>query len=78
MKPKSNKVPQKIQARFEAITTLTDAVCYEHLDEEYADMSRQLTAALARKRPSPLKTRTCKYLGLWDRLRNRIRQLPVR
>jgi hypothetical protein len=39
---------------FEAIVGLTDTVCKEHLNEEYAQLCRQLAAALARKRPSPL------------------------
>jgi hypothetical protein len=48
---KSDSVPAKMQSAFDEITALTDAVCHEHLDEEYA----QLAAALARKRPSPLE-----------------------
>lgn len=49
----NEKVPKKLQARFEEITSLTDAVCRQHLNDEYADMSRKMAAALARKRPSP-------------------------
>ncbi len=33
---------------------LTDAFCHEHLNEEYRALCRQLAAALARKRPSPI------------------------
>jgi hypothetical protein len=33
---------------------LTDRVCEEHLDDEYAALCRTLTVRLARKRPSPL------------------------
>ena len=51
---KSEKVPRKLQERFDAIVALTDEVCQEHLDEEYAQLARQATAALCRKRPSPL------------------------
>ena len=51
---KSEKVPKKMQEKFDAIVTLTDGVCKEHLDEEYAQLARQATAALCRKRPSPL------------------------
>lgn len=51
---KSEKVPKKMQEKFDAIVTLTDRVCEEHLDEEYAQLARQATAALCRKRPSPL------------------------
>lgn len=52
---KSEKVPAKMQAKFDEIAALTDAVCQEHLDEEYAQLARQATAALCRKRPSPLE-----------------------
>jgi hypothetical protein len=33
---------------------LTDAVCKNYLDDEYAHLSRKLAAALCRKRPSPI------------------------
>jgi len=52
--PKSEKVPKKMQDTYETITGLTDPFCKEYLNEEYAQLARQLTAALARKRPSPL------------------------
>jgi hypothetical protein len=39
---------------FENIAGLVDAFCKEHLNIEYADLSRRLTEKLARKRPSPL------------------------
>jgi Domain of unknown function (DUF6398) len=55
-KPAGEKVPQQMQGKFEEITKLTDAVCANHLNAEYADLSRQLVAALCRKRPSPLAT----------------------
>ena len=51
---KSEKVPKKMREKFDAIVTLTDAVCEEHLNEEYAQLARQATAALCRKRLSPL------------------------
>ena len=51
---KSEKVPRKMQEKFDAIVALMDAVCQEHLNEEYAQLARQATAALCRKRPSPL------------------------
>jgi hypothetical protein len=53
---KSEHVPKPMQATFDAIVTLTDAFCRAHLDEEYAQLARQATAALCRKRPSPLAT----------------------
>jgi hypothetical protein len=48
------KVPQAMQDRYNQITALTDAFCREQLDEEYSDVCHKITAALARKRPSPL------------------------
>ncbi|MBI4789296.1 MAG: hypothetical protein HY782_19875 [Chloroflexi bacterium] len=43
-----------MRATYAAIVALTDKVCKEHLNDEYAALCRQLAAALARKRPSPL------------------------
>lgn len=53
---KTEKVPAKMREKFDAIVTLTDNVCQEHLNEEYAQLARQATAALCRKRPSPLSS----------------------
>ena len=53
-KPTEEKVPKQMQSKFKEITELTDAFCTQYLNSEYADMSRKLTAALCRKRPSPL------------------------
>src|SRR5262245_6612854 len=53
---KSERVHKPMQATFDAIVALTDAFCRAHLDEEYAQLARQATAALCRKRPSPLAT----------------------
>jgi hypothetical protein len=50
----SESVPKAMQEKYDEIIALTDAFCTEHLNEEYAQMSRYLAAALARKRPSPL------------------------
>jgi hypothetical protein len=47
-------VPKAMQETYTAITTLTDGFCREKLNEEYAEMSRRMTAKLCRKRPSPL------------------------
>jgi hypothetical protein len=52
---KSERVPEKMRQRFDAIVALTDPFCGEHLNEEYAQLARQATAALCRKRPSPLE-----------------------
>ena len=54
--PAGEKVPKQMQGKFEEITRLTDAFCSQYLNAEYAFMSRQLAAALCRKRPSPLAT----------------------
>ncbi len=50
----SQHVPKDMQARFEEITQLTDAFCRLYLNEEYAQLCRELTATLCRKRLSPL------------------------
>jgi len=53
-KTKSLSVPEAAQPRYNEITALTDALCREKLNDEYAQLCREMTAALARKRPSPL------------------------
>lgn len=50
----SESVPDEMRATYNAIVALTDKVCQEHLNDEYAALCRQLAAALARKRPSPI------------------------
>ena len=40
----------------EQVIALTDKVCADLLDEEYAGLARQVVAKLARKRPSPLQS----------------------
>ncbi len=40
------KVPEKMQAAYDAIVALTDKVCREYLNEEYAQFSRHLAATL--------------------------------
>ena len=39
---------------YDTIVALTDAVCRDHLNDEYRDLARAMTAAICRKRPSPL------------------------
>lgn len=51
----TRSIPVKLRPTFEAIVGLTDAVCREHLTEEYAELCRELAAALCRKRPSPVE-----------------------
>ncbi len=53
---KSENVPESMQAKYAEIINLTDAFCAEHLNDEYAQLCRYLTAALCRKRPSPLSS----------------------
>ncbi len=43
-----------MRATGEQVIGLTDKVCADLLDEEYAGLARQVVAKLARKRPSPL------------------------
>ncbi len=51
---KSEKVPKNMQDHFDAIVALTDECSKRHLNDEYAQLARYATAALCRKRPSPL------------------------
>ena len=47
-------IPAKMKEKYEAIWSLLEPFCREHLNEEYRAMCQQLLALLARKRPSPL------------------------
>jgi hypothetical protein len=51
---KSEDVPKAMEAKFNAIVKITDEFGHQHLNDEYAQLIRQATAALCRKRPSPL------------------------
>jgi hypothetical protein len=51
---RSTSVPKGMQATNDAITTLTDSFCREHMDEDYRALAQRMAAALCRKRPSPL------------------------
>ena len=53
-KKQTDSVPNSVEPAYSAIVNLTDAVCNQHLNSEYATMSRRLAATLARKRPSPI------------------------
>ena len=53
-KKQSESVPSSAEPAYSAIVNLTDAVCNQHLNSEYAALSRRLAATLARKRPSPI------------------------
>ena len=48
-------VPIASRETVAAILAVTDPVCEQHLDGEYAELCRTLVARLARKRPSPLE-----------------------
>ena len=50
------KIPVAVRPAAEAIIALTDRVCPELLDEEYAVLARGVVAKLARKRPSPIQS----------------------
>jgi hypothetical protein len=49
-----HSVPNTVRPRFAEIIDLTEKVCRTLLTEEYATVIEELTATLARKRPSPL------------------------
>lgn len=51
---KSNKVPLALNDKYKEIVSLTNDYADKHLDKEYKEFCQFLTAALARKKPSPL------------------------
>jgi len=53
-KKQSESVPSSVEPAYSAIVNLTDTVCNQYLNSEYATLSRRLAATLARKRPSPI------------------------
>jgi hypothetical protein len=54
MSGQSEKVPKAMTDTFGAVTAITDGFCADRLNGEYAQLIRFATAALCRKRPSPL------------------------
>lgn len=48
------KLSHAVRPYADQIMAITDAICREHLDEEYAVLCRAMVAKLGRKRPSPL------------------------
>ncbi len=54
LKQRSHTVPALMQPTYAQIVALTDAFCQQHLNDECAVLCRELVAALARKRPSPI------------------------
>ena len=75
--PRSSVVPKSMQATYDAVVALTDAFCRDHLNDEYRDLARAMTAALCRKRPSPLTLGAAAHLGLWHHPCAGPAQLPV-
>jgi hypothetical protein len=52
--PERERIPTRLRPAYDELVSRTDAVCREHLNEEYAQLCRRLAAALCRKRPSPV------------------------
>lgn len=50
----SETVPVAMRPVHEAVVALIDPFCQQYLTDEYAALCHELSAALARKRPSPL------------------------
>ncbi|MEM5373229.1 DUF6398 domain-containing protein [Paraburkholderia azotifigens] len=50
----TERIPNELQTRYDEITALTDAVCGQHLTDEYRDPCRRMAATLCRKRLWPL------------------------
>ena len=50
------RIPVTMRPTADQVVKLTDALCEDLLDEEYAGLARQVVAKLARKRPSPLQS----------------------
>lgn len=51
---KNLKIPDAMREDYTKIMTLIQSYCTQSLNKEYADMAAVVTAALCRKRPSPL------------------------
>jgi hypothetical protein len=48
------RIPAAMQERAAEVIAVTDEVCLNDLNAEYATLARRLVARLARKRPSPM------------------------
>jgi uncharacterized protein DUF6398 len=62
-KKNSLSVPAAMMPIYENLVRLTDEFCDQHLTVEYAELCRQMAAALCRKRPSPVLQGTEKAWG---------------
>ena len=54
MSKRSQTVPDVVLPAYNAVIAQTDAFCGAHLNAECAVLCRELAAAIARKRPSPI------------------------
>lgn len=50
-----SKIPSSTQNQFIEISAIIEKLCNQHLNDEYFELAQELTAKLARKRPSPLQ-----------------------
>lgn len=50
---RSETVPAAMKETYEKVTSITNPICEQHLNNEYSLLARQATATLCRKRPSP-------------------------
>lgn len=51
---KMPNIPEATQDQYTEIMNIVKKLCKEHLNDEYYELAQELTAKLARKRPSPL------------------------
>jgi Domain of unknown function (DUF6398) len=51
-----HRVPRRMRQRYEAVTGITDEFCRQHLNDEYANLSRKMAADLCDEEPSPLES----------------------
>lgn len=52
-------IPDVTQDQFSEIMSIVKNLCKDHLNDEYYELAQELTAKLARKRPSPLLSGRC-------------------
>ncbi|MBK6619275.1 MAG: DUF6398 domain-containing protein [Nitrosomonas sp.] len=52
----TERVPAVLQGKYDEIAALTDQFCQQHLNKEYQDLCRRMTAKLCCKRSSPVVT----------------------
>ena len=57
------KVPKPLLQRYLEVTAITDDVCGQSIDGEYVLLCREMTAALCRKRPSPIVSGSVQILA---------------